>query len=61
MELVFWPDARYAVTVMTCWALIGKLMGSETRSAPLGILIESLPEKVTFCNVLVWIWWMPAV
>ena len=25
------------------------------------MLIESLPENVTFCNVLAWIWWMPDV
>ena len=23
--------------------------------------MESFPEKVTFCNVFAWIWWMPAV
>src|SRR5689334_8142197 len=46
---------------MICCALIEKLMGSETASAPLGILMELLPEKVTFCSVLAWISWMPAV
>lgn len=41
IEFVVWPVARYAVTVMTCWALMGKLMGSETANAPLGMLMES--------------------
>ena len=52
MLLVVCPFARYIVTVMICCALISKLMGSDTASAPFGTLIPSLPPNVTFWTVL---------
>ena len=61
MLFVVWPVARYTVTVMICCALMGKLIGSETASAPLGTVMPSLPPKVTFWMVLGWTWWIPAV
>jgi hypothetical protein len=61
MLFVVWPAARYMVTVTIWAALMGKLMGSDTARAPLGMLMPLLPEKVTFWTVLGCIWWMPAV
>jgi hypothetical protein len=43
------------------WGLMGKLRGSETARAPLGMEMEEFPEKVTLWRVEAWIWWMPAV
>jgi hypothetical protein len=60
MLFVVWPAARYIVIVTICWALMGKAMGSETARAPLGMLIEDLPEKVTVWRVEGWIWCIPA-
>ena len=49
------------LTVSMLWGLILKFKGSETASAPLGMEMESLPEKVIFWRVDAWIWWIPAV
>lgn len=48
IEFVVCPVARNMVTVTILWSLILKFKGSDTASAPLGIEIEELPEKVTF-------------
>jgi hypothetical protein len=40
--------------------LMAKLMGSETASAPLGIVKDVFPLNVTVCSVLGWIALTPA-
>ena len=44
--MLAWPDSRYIVTVRMLWGLTAKLIGSETMSAPVGILKDEMPLKV---------------
>lgn len=42
-----WPCARYMSTVTVCRVFTGKSMGSDTASAPFGMIMSGLPLNDT--------------
>lgn len=61
IDVPFCPDAKYIVMARFDCGSTVKLSGSETASAPLGIVIDSSPPlKVTVCKVEGWMALTPA-
>lgn len=59
MSLVTWPSSRNMVMLSSVPALTSKSIGSETTSAPFGIVKDGEPLNVNVFRVLVSIAGMP--